>query len=349
MGTRHPRPSIAALFALLCALGLALAAAAGRQEPDAPAAPPAPAAAEAGAGSVYELARAASVEVLVAGRQEGSGWFADPDGLVVTAAHVVRQAAAEKLAVEVVWPRTTRRMPAEVVALDRGHDLALLRVARGDQGYPFLRVAARVPPPGEDVFLFGAAYFRHEVLVRGSVARAEPTYEYFAAQKAYAKVYHVSAPSPPGTSGGCWLDADGGVVGNQCGFMTIDGAGAGIAMTATPQAIRRLLDDPRSPAVPTLGCAFEELLSQPAGLIARYPNGAGGLVPVLIAEGGAAARAGLSDQTLITALDGRPVQWRDELLEGLYAKRPGDRVTLRVLGPNGAAARDVEITVEALD
>src|SRR6266404_1229802 len=39
--------------------------------------------------ALYDRARAASVEILVAGRQDGSGWFASDDGLVVTAAHVV--------------------------------------------------------------------------------------------------------------------------------------------------------------------------------------------------------------------------------------------------------------------
>src|SRR5688500_12296323 len=110
MRTHCPRPAIVASFAaLVFALALILAASADRDGGAAPPAPDAPATAPAGE-AVYERARAASVEVLVAWRQEGSGWFADPDGLVVTAAHVVRQAAAEKLAVEVVWPRTTRRM-----------------------------------------------------------------------------------------------------------------------------------------------------------------------------------------------------------------------------------------------
>src|SRR5438552_16115785 len=38
--------------------------------------------------ALYERVRASSVEILVAGRQDGSGWFASDDGLVVTAGHV---------------------------------------------------------------------------------------------------------------------------------------------------------------------------------------------------------------------------------------------------------------------
>ena len=41
------------------------------------------------ANQFYEKAKAASVEILVNGHLNGSGWIADPQGLVMTAGHVV--------------------------------------------------------------------------------------------------------------------------------------------------------------------------------------------------------------------------------------------------------------------
>src|SRR5208282_6365872 len=49
-----------------------------------PAAPRSPSATE----KIYQRCQAACVEVLVNGHHSGSGWFAQADGLVVTAAHL---------------------------------------------------------------------------------------------------------------------------------------------------------------------------------------------------------------------------------------------------------------------
>ena len=75
-------------------------------------------------GSLYDRAARASVEVLVGGQLKGSGWFATPEGHVVTAAHVAWKAGG---ALE-VRAQGQERLSARAVAFDRGHDLALLKV-----------------------------------------------------------------------------------------------------------------------------------------------------------------------------------------------------------------------------
>jgi S1-C subfamily serine protease len=240
-------------------------------------------------------------------------------------------------------------LPAHIVAIDRGHDLALLQAKPGDAKPVFLEIAEKMPAPADEVFLYGAAYYRHDLLIRGSVARAEPTFEYFAGEGSYVQVYHVSAPSPPGTSGGCWIDRQARIVGNQSGFITIEHAGAGIALVAPPQAIGQLVASRKSAQTPSLECGLEELWSQPAGYIARFPAGTSGLVPVLMRKDGPAERAGFGDNTLLVAVDGKPIARRDDLLNILIAKHPGEKIKLRVRPPDGGAARDVEITLELLE
>src|SRR5258707_706852 len=95
--------------------------------------------------ALYDHVRSASVEILIAGRQDGSGWFASDDGLVVTAAHVVWGHVGRKgegHRVEVISPKLGR-LDAEIVAVDRGHDLALLQVNLGDAKPSFLKVAEK--------------------------------------------------------------------------------------------------------------------------------------------------------------------------------------------------------------
>jgi S1-C subfamily serine protease len=294
---------------------------------------------------IYEKARAASLELLIDGRLEGSGWLADPEGLVIVAAHTLWD---RKGSLELISP-TLGRLPATRVAVDRGHDLALLRLPPRTEGYPTLPIAEDIPQPGRAVYLHGSAMFRHGLMLRGAVARQSPGFEYLADQKLYARVYHVGAPSPPGTSGSCWLDERGRVVGNQIGMLSVNGVGVGIAMVAPPDAIGRLARSSRSASTPTVGAAFEELWEQPPERIARFPDARGGLVPLLIQADGPAQRGGLREGTLVTAVDGHPVRYRDELLGVIRAKRPGDEVTLRVVDPDRAEPHEVKLRLAALE
>ena len=151
--------------------------------------------------------------------------------------------------------------------------------------------------------------------------------------------------SPPGTSGGCWVDRRGRVIGVQSGYLNIDKTRtpSGIAFSAPPDAIRRLLDRRGAPPAATLGTRLDELWTQPEGFIARLPAGAEGVITVVPIKGGPVASAGLNKESLITAVDGRTVRYRDELLGIIRAKKPGDKVTLTVQDPNGKDPHEVKV------
>jgi len=298
------------------------------------------------ASGLYVKARAASVDILVDGRQEGSGWFASEDGCVVTAAHVVRGASNN---VEVLWAAGTNRMPAGIVALDKGHDLALLRVAKRRQPYPFLAAAATMPGPGEQVYLYGTALFVHDIILGGMVARGDCTFNYYGGLSLSVRCYHVTAPSPPGTSGGPWVDARGTVVGNQSGFINQEKAGSGIAVVTPPDAICRLVAQKKTVATASMGCGFEELWSQQKGYTSRFPAGTEGLVTIPIEPGRAADKAGLNKESVILKFDGIPVRYRDEAYRLIRQHKPGDRITLSVLDPDTAKPHDVILVLGELE
>ena len=203
-----------------------------------------------GGGALYERARRASVFVLKDGRHTGSGFFASPDGLVVTCAHMVKGKAGD---IEVVSP-VAGRLEAQRVAMDFGHDIALLRVEGGRAPFPSLPVAEHVPPPASEVFLFGDPVFRHRLLLTGFVSVARPTYDYNPGTACYCRCFYVAGTSPEGTSGGCWVDRRGRVVGVQVGFLNGPKAPAVIAMVAPADAVRRLLAARSSPAVSKIRC-----------------------------------------------------------------------------------------------
>ncbi|MBM4038152.1 MAG: serine protease [Planctomycetes bacterium] len=292
-----------------------------------------------GGRALYETVRRASVFVLANGRHLGSGFFATPDGLVVTAAHMVKGKGG---VLEVVSP-VAGRVKAETVAMDPGHDVALLRAATGGGSVPWLSLGAAVPPPGAAIFLFGDPVFHHQLLLTGHVSVAEPGYSYNPGCGCYVRVFYVAGTSPEGTSGGCWVDARGQVVGVQSGFLNSPKAPAGIAMVCPPDAIRGLLAARKSAEAPTLGTRLDELWTQPEGFIARFPKGTQGVVTVVPEKDGPVAKAGMTKESLITAIDGRPVAFLWDVLDAVRAKRPGDEVVLEVLDPGAKAPRTVAV------
>ena len=290
--------------------------------------------------AIYETLRRASVEILIDGRMTGCGCFVDAEGLVLTAAHVVK---GRKDGIEVLSPVLGRRT-ARRVAADPGHDLALLRVSGAGKPCPSLAVAARMPPPTAGVLLFSSPLWRHDLVLKGSVAKLAPSYCWQPALRCYVRCFYIAGASPVGSSGGCWVNARGRIVGVQLGYLNNqDGSPVGIAFASPPDAIRRLLAAGRSQEAATLGGAMEELWTQSAGFIARLPKGTRGIVTPTLYKDGALARADLTKETIITGAEGRPVVYLDDLLTIVRSKKPGDEITLTVIEPIGKPQRQVTV------
>jgi len=276
---------------------------------------------------LYRNAAQAGVELLVDGHLDGSGVIVSRDGLVVTAAHLITGTRLE------VHARHLGRHRVTLIALDPGHDLALLQLPRRPRPYPHLSLASRQSVPGADVYLYGSPLYRHGILMRGALARESPSYEYQPHRGHYVRALHVSGPSPIGSSGGPWLNSKGQVIGIQSGLIHDGTAPAGLAYMAPLTALRRLIRHRRTPAVATLRAGFEELWEQTPALRALFPDDAQGVLPVRIVPGGPADRAGLRPTDLITAIDDRRIGMRDDLLDAIRARSTDSPLTLHVLRP----------------
>jgi len=290
--------------------------------------------------SVYTRLQRASVEILVNGRMTGSGCFVSSDGVILTACHVVKDKGKD---IEIVSP-VVGRMSASRIATDRGHDLALLRVAGKKRKYPHLEIAPRIPDALSEVFLSSSPIWRHGLVLKGSVARETPSYCRQTTLKCYVRCIYIDGASPVGSSGGCWTDSRGRVVGVQSGYLNnTDKSPVGIAFAAPADAIARLLAERGDRGVATMGAAIEELWTQSQGFIARLPKGTQGIVTPRLDKDGPLEKAGMTHETLILEIDGKPVAYLDRLLKIVQSKKPGDQVTLKVIEPIGKPPREVKI------
>ncbi len=287
--------------------------------------------------TLYGRCQAACAEVLLAGRHVGSAWFADANGSAITAAHLFerRNPAVELLLAD------NRRLPARLIAVDRGYDVALLQVEAGHGPFKSLALGARRPTVGEEIFQFGAPLFRNGLLQPGRVGTPETKFEFLAGVTDYAEVVPVAAVMQGGTSGGPWLNRRGEVVGVQSSVMSLEEKPVGIAFVAPALAVRRLLKERNDARTPTLGLGVDELWQQSAEFLARLPTGTNGLVAAVVREGGPAAHAGIVSRDVLISVDSQPVVRIADLLRTVRRYRPGDTIALTVLRPGETDLRQV--------
>jgi S1-C subfamily serine protease len=286
--------------------------------------------------------QAACAEVLVDGRHAGSAWFASADGVAVTAAHLFhrRQPAIELLFAD------NRRTKASLVAVDRGHDVALLQADGGGQRFAFLPVSHRSPGLGEELLQYGAPVFRSGLIQPGRVASVDDRFEFIAAVVDYAEVRAVAAMMQGGTSGGPWLNAHSEVVGVQSSVLSLDGHPAGVAFFAEVAAIRRLMETRRSADTPTPGLGVDELWQQAADYLTRLPRGAEGLVASVVRGGGPAAKAGIEAQDLIVTAAGQRLIRIADLPRAVRRHSPGTTIDVKFLRPGETAYREARVVLE---
>lgn len=288
-----------------------------------PAAPKSPSATE----KVYQRCQAACVEVLVNGRHSGSGWFARADGLVVTASHLFERRDTD---VEVVSPGRGR-LACSLLAVDRGHDIALLKTKVSAGDLPVLGLSATPLRVGDEILQFGAPLYRAGVLQPGRVAQPDTSFEFYPDRKGYVEVVHVAAMMQSGTSGGPWLDRAGNVVGFQSGLMSLDGKPVGIAFVVPAAPIRRLLKSLCDAATPDAGFWVDQLWERDAEFLKKFPAGAEGLVVSGMRKDGPAVQAGIQPSDVVISAEGEKLSRIRELLEIIRAKKPGEPLKLTLL------------------
>jgi S1-C subfamily serine protease len=167
------------------------------------------------------------------GTISGSGFVLDGDGLVVTAAHLVRSASA----VEVdLGPRT---VPGRVVGVDEGDDLALLRVHPGNvQLHPLELGDSDAVQVGDPAIAIGRAAGMEPTLVTAAVAARQPKVV-ASGGGTISDALQVDAPLDGADCGGPLLNASGQVTGVNTRMVTAQGDTVDLAVPAN--TVRRML------------------------------------------------------------------------------------------------------------
>lgn len=276
--------------------------------------------------TLYSKARAASVEILINGHLAGSGWFASPQGLIFTAAHLIKGLPE----IEIISP-VAGRMPAFLVATDLAADMALLRVRREEGYFPALPFAPQSPAVGETLYLLGAPAYRHAIMVQGFLARTDYSYEWNVKNHGYTKIITLQAMTAEGFSGAPWINGQGEVVGVQSGMLAWRGQLMGLAFAGPVEAARSLIATKQSNSVATLGAAFAESWE----VADKRSSAQTGLKILQLEANSPLLFAGIRRGDFVLKFNGQSVRYRDELLDMIRHEKPGTEVELEIGNQQG--------------
>jgi serine protease Do len=273
---------------------------------------------------------------LVRQRASGSGVILDPEGYVVTNAHVVEgarrvQVALAGLASGPPEARSILKAPgrvvgAVVVGTDRETDLAVLKI--DEKGLPALALGdSEALRPGELVLAFGSPLGLENSVTLGVVSavarQVRPDDRMIYVQ--------TDASINPGNSGGPLVDAQGRVVGINTFILSQSGGSEGIGFAAPSNIVRYVYDQIRRTGRVHRG----EIGVRVQTVTPTLATGLGlrqewGVVISDVPPGGPAAPAGLRVGDVVLKMDGKVMENARQLEVDLYPRAPGGSVSLEV-------------------
>jgi serine protease Do len=271
-------------------------------------------------------------------RGQGSGFIISSDGLILTNAHVVREAK------EVTVKLSDRReFSAKVLGSDPTTDIAVLRINAKD--LPTVRLGdPRQLEVGDPVLAIGAPYGLEQSATQGIVSakgRSLPG-------DTVVPFIQTDAAVNPGNSGGPLFDGSGAVVGINAQIYSQSGGFQGLSFAIPINVALKVKDQIVATGKASharLGVTIQDLnqaLAQSFGL--ERPDGA---LVANVAPNSAAAAAGLKSGDVITSVNGEAITRSGNLSSLIGMSAPGEKVKLKVW--RDRAARDVEVKLGGAD
>ncbi len=267
-------------------------------------------------------------------RGQGSGFIVTPDGLVLTNAHVVKDAKTVTVRLS-----DRREFSAKVLGLDAATDIAVLRIAA--TGLPTVRLGdAEALMVGDPVLAIGAPFGLEQSATAGIVSakgRSLPG-------DAFVPFIQTDAAVNPGNSGGPLFDGSGNVVGINAQIYSRSGGYQGLSFAIPINVALKVRDQIVAHGRAEharLGVVVQDLnqnLAESFGLAK-----ADGALVAQVDPRTPAAGAGLKAGDVILSVDGVALSHSGALSSRIGLANPGDRVRLSVWRDH--AARDIEVTL----
>ncbi len=283
---------------------------------------------------------------------QGSGFILNKDGLILTNNHVIDN--AQRVEVKLSDKHTYK---AQVLGVDKNHDLALLKI-NAPNLVPATLAESNGLVVGQRVYAIGNPFGLQGTMTRGIISAIRSIRG--PQGNPIEDAIQTDAAVNPGNSGGPLLNSRGEVIGITT-LIANNGAdqSSGIGFAIPINTAKAVLADYakygyfRRPSLDIVTLPVWPDVAEQIGLPAEY-----GILIERVLPGGAAERAGLKGGTqrayqgntpvmlggdLIVGLDGQEIASPQDLSAAMNAHRAGDTVTLTVF--RGRKKLDVKVTL----
>lgn len=252
---------------------------------------------------------------------QGSGFFIDQSGHIVTNNHVIEGSKEIKVRLA-----DGKELAATLVGADPLTDLAVLKVD-APKGQAFVQFADDVNlRVGDWVVAVGNPFGLSGTVTSGIVSAIGREGGQF------TDFIQIDAPINRGNSGGPTFDLKGRVVGVNTAIFSTNGGSVGIGFAIPARTAKETVAQLISNGSVTrgwLGVSIQELTTEIAAAL-DLKEAKGALVNEVLA-GTPAAAAGLESGDLVTKLNGKPISNPRDLTRSVSALPPGERVKVTVL------------------
>lgn len=283
----------------------------------------------------------------------GSGVVVDDEGHIVTNFHVVD--GARSLDVTLF---DGSRYRAEVVGLDPGDDLAVIKIdAPASRLHPVRLGDSSGLKVGQKVFAIGNPFGLEKTLTVGIVSSVGRTLR-ASNGKLISGVIQTDAAINPGNSGGPLLNTDGEMIGVNSAIFTPTGGNVGIGFAIPSNTVARVLPDLLDKGFVSrawLGISAQKIAAEDAAIL-KLPSS--GILVAEVYRDSPAHKAGIRGATatfragnliyaaggdLLTAINGRAIRSMDEFNQIMDTFKPGDVVRLTLVRDGRTIVMDVTL------
>ena len=254
---------------------------------------------------------------------QGSGFFIDSDGHIVTNNHVIDGAASVKVRLA-----DGEELDAEVVGSDPLTDLAVLKVETSSRP-PYVEFADDVHlRVGDWVVAVGNPFGLGGTVTSGIVSAIGGQNR----ENQYLDFIQIDAPINRGNSGGPTFDLKGRVVGVNTAIFSPTGGSVGIGFAIPARVAKETVAQLIANGSVTrgwLGIQLQEVTTEIAAALSLEKKG--GVLVAEVIDGTPAQKAGLENGDVILRIGSDEVANPNDLSRRVASFPPGERLRLRVL------------------
>lgn len=267
----------------------------------------------------------------------GSGVIISEDGYVVTNYHVIEE--ADEINIEMLENNRKMSYTAKYVGGEEKLDIAILKI-NSKRKFPYLSFSTSPVQVGDIVFAIGYPFGFKQTYTMGIVSSKNVSLK--VEGKAYNDLIQTDAAINQGNSGGPLVNIKGEIAGINSAIYSPSGAFAGVGFSIPSWRVREVVDEIIYKKTPERGWLGISLI--PTDLIMRkvmlsdVPKG--GIINKVY-DGSPAKKAGLKRGDIIISIDNDEVENDEELVNRIYYKKPGDKVSVSYIRDGKKYAVDV--------